>query len=87
MYVLYKEKIIICVMQEKNSGPRACWVSTLTSLLKLRRKRGPKWPISINCRNIWPNSTVCEIIRHVPPFGVLELNELEYPIFFVHRGT
>ena len=29
MYVLYKEKIIICVMQEKNSGPRACWVSTL----------------------------------------------------------
>ena len=40
MYVLYKEKIIICVMQEKNSGPRACWVSTLTSLLKLRRKRG-----------------------------------------------
>ena len=47
----------------------------------------PKWPISINCRNIWPNSTVCEIISHLPLFGVLELGELEYPFFFVHRGT
>ena len=41
----------------------------------------PKWPISINCRNIWPNSTVCEIISHLPLFGVLELGELEYSFF------
>ena len=47
----------------------------------------PKWPISINCRNIWPNSTVCEIISHLPLFGVLELGELEYPIFLFQRGT
>ena len=47
-----------------------------------KHKNRPKWPISINCRNIWPNSTVCEIISHLPFFGVLELTELEYPIFF-----
>ena len=47
----------------------------------------PKWPISIKFRNIWPKDTVCVIIRHLPLFGVLELGELEYPFFFVHRGT
>ena len=41
----------------------------------------PKWPISINCRNIWPKNTVCEISREIPLFGVLELGELEYPLF------
>ena len=47
----------------------------------------PKWPISINFRNIWPKNTVCEIIRQIPLFLVLELGELEYPLFLIHRGT
>ena len=60
-------------------------VLCLTKQIEL--KLGPKWPISINCRNIWPKNTVCEIISHLPLFGVLELGELEYPLFFVHHGT
>ena len=44
----------------------------------------PKWPISIKFRNIWPKNTVCEISREIPLFGVLELGELEYPLFLVH---
>ena len=46
-----------------------------------------KWPISINFENIWAWNTVCVIISYLPLFGVLELGELEYPLFLVHRGT
>ena len=58
------------------------------ALFKGRRpKIRPKWPISINFWNIWAQNTVWEIYRKIPLFGVLELGELEYPFFFVHRGT
>ena len=46
-----------------------------------------KWPISMNFENIWAWNTVCVIISYLPLFGVLELGELEYPFFLVHRGT
>ena len=46
-----------------------------------------KWPISINFWNIWARNTVWEIYREIPLFVVLELGELEYPIFLFQRGT
>ena len=50
-------------------------------LLKMIR---PKWPTSTKFGNNWARNTVSEIIREVPPFVVLELTKLEYPIFFIH---
>ena len=61
------------------------------SLLGIHCMRGSstwaKWPISINIWNIWARNTVWEIYREIPLFVVLELGELEYPIFLFQRGT
>ena len=69
------------------TGTKSISLNWLSNGLLKGQIKGAKWPISINFRNIWPKNTVCEISREIPLFLVLELGELEYPIFLIHRGT
>ena len=73
--------IVAAESAPRYSSPR----KTLDQVLILYLRA--KWPISINFRNIWTRITVWKIYRKIPLFVVLELGELEYPIFLFQRGT